>query len=397
MNILYLGYWNVNDPLTIATIFPGLRVLRELYPKATLVFVNIQREPLPIILPDIFKELEILYNPLQSGNRLIDKIRDFWKGPETLENICGTNKIARVIARGAPAGALAYLLWKRNKIPFLVESFEPHAEYMLESNVWSKMDLRYIMQSHWEIQQKKYAAGLMPVTVNYQNQLIDNSVSKEKIKFVPCVVDESKFAFNKVERKKLRDELRIGPTTIVGLYAGKYDGLYLAEETFKLYKIFFDQIRNFQLIILSPEEYHTWINNQIVKYKLPASGVFVKHVKHPEVANYCSASDFAFATYKPGASKAYLSPVKLGEYWVNGLPVILTSGVGDESSMIQNGFGGVLFDVCQINPASLSGKIDELMGIMKSANSRETISRVGIDLRSIEKLKLAYRYFLLER
>ena len=46
MNILYISYWNMGDGLTEATVFPSLRMLRELLPDAKIVFANIQREKL---------------------------------------------------------------------------------------------------------------------------------------------------------------------------------------------------------------------------------------------------------------------------------------------------------------------------------------------------------------
>ncbi len=396
MNILYLGYWNLGDPLTVATIYPSLRVLRELQPTVTIVFVNIQRETLSPVMPDIFKELAILYNPILSGNNIIYKINDFVGGPVILEGLCSKHRITKVIARGAPAGALAYLLWKRNRTPFFVESFEPHSDYMLESEVWTKFDLRYLLQHYWENKQKKYAAGLMPVATNYKNQLIEELVNPEKIKVVPCVINVKDFSFNEADRIEIRRKLDIKPDALVGLYAGKYGGLYLAEESFKLYRIFFDQFSDFRLIILTPKIHHSWISAQIIKYSLPSSRIFVNSVDHTEVSSYCSASDFAFATYKPGPSKAYLSPIKVGEYWVNGLPVLLTMGIGDKSGLVEKCGGGVLFEPDSINHPLFIKKINDLVVLAKRPETRPGIADIGLKLRSFEKLKLAYEYFLLE-
>lgn len=397
MNILYIGYWNLYDPLTISTVFPTLRVLRDLHPTAKLIFVNIQREALSVELPPILEELGILYHPIKSGESFRFKISDFAKGPGLIKTLCKTHYIARIIAQGAPAGSLAYLAWKKTGIPFLVESFEPHADYMLESKVWSRFDLRFILQHYSEQMQKKHSAGLLPVTVNYQIQLREELVESKKIKVVPCVVNENQFAFNMEVRLKVRKELRIDQGKIVGLYAGKYDGLYLATESFQLYKIIFDQLPDFVLIILSSTEYHSWIKRQIRDYRLPVEKIIIKSVSHDKVGNYCSASDFAFATYKQGQSKAYLSPVKVGEYWVSGLPILMTRGIGDESRMMENGFGGVLFDPDQIGAEILTEKIDQLVAMAREPGIRKKISAVGINLRSVEKLKSAYEYFLRPR
>lgn len=397
MNILYIGYWNLNDGLTQATIFPGLRMLRDLLPTSKILFANIQREELRGSPPSIFDELNVLYCPIPSGDRVINKLRDFFYAPKVLQKLCDEHNITKVIARGTPAGALAYLLWKRARIPFYVESFEPHARYMVESGVWSTFDLRYILQSYWERQQKKFAHGLMPVTINYKNQLIEESVPPEMIKVVPCIVDEVQFSFKEDDRLKIRRKCNIPEDAIVGIYAGKYDGLYMAEESFELYNIFFSLFPGFYLILLSPAGYHSWISKQIEKYSLPMENIILLSVQHSEVGAYCSTSDFAFATYKPGSSKKYLSPVKVGEYWANGLPVFLTQGVGDEAAMIEKGFGGVLFDPGGINPSDLSVNIKKLLNLIGSKSIRESIAKTGIAHRSIEKLKVAYNYFLFQK
>ncbi len=396
MNILYIGYWNLYDPLTISTVYPSLSMLRMLQPNATLIFVNVQREPLPSALPGIFSDLNILYYPALSGDRFINKVKDFMQGPTLIGRLCKSHSIDKVVARGTPAGALAYLAWKKTSIPFFIESFEPHADYMLESEVWGKYDPRFLLQRYWEKKEMKNATGLMPVTVNYQRQLIKEGIDPDKIKVVPCGVSQAQFAFNEEERQKLRSELGISPNAMVGLYAGKYDGLYLAEDAFKLYKICFEQLPDFTLILLSSVTHHSWIDGQIRKHGLPVSRVFVRSVRHDQVSTYCSASDFAFATYKPGKSKAFLSPVKVGEYWVNGLPILMTRGIGDESPMIEGGFGGILFEADNINHANFIKKINNLVAIVRNPGSRKNIATVGAELRSFEKLKLAYQYFLAE-
>lgn len=44
MKILYISYWNINDPLTVATVYPNLKVLANFDWIDQIVFVNIERE-----------------------------------------------------------------------------------------------------------------------------------------------------------------------------------------------------------------------------------------------------------------------------------------------------------------------------------------------------------------
>lgn len=342
MNILFIGYWGATEGLSVATIYPHLQILSEFSEVQKIVYTSIERNgdtTAAISLP------KVTHIPLHSGNRLKDKFSDFWQFPQQLNQICKTYQIDIMICRGAPAGALGYLVHKKNKIPFYVESFEPHAQYMLESGVWKSYDPRYLLQQYWEKKQKRHAHGLMPVAENYRRQLIEEGIQAEKIKTVPCAVDLEKFAFNEQAQTDIRTQLGIPEGTTVAIYVGKYGGLYLDDEAFQLYQKAFKFWQHFHLIILSPTVHHEHIRSQVAAFQLPIEKIHIFEAPHNQVADYLSASDFAFATYRPGKSKMYLSPIKVGEYWANGLPVILTEGVGDDGNIIKGGCGGAIFKV----------------------------------------------------
>jgi glycosyltransferase involved in cell wall biosynthesis len=397
MRLLYISYWNIGDPLTAATVYPNLKTLQEFDSVRKIIFVNTEREAInPLFEPD-FAVSKIDYQPILSknfGGMMLNKILDFIFFPKWLAKIAEKEGVNFTIARGAPAGSLAYLLHLKTGIPFLVESFEPHADYMAESKVWSRFDLRYLFQKYWEKQQKKVALGLLPVSENYKKRLISEGVPPSRIDVVPCTVDRSLFAFDADVRTKMREEFNIAKDAIVGLYAGKYGGLYLEEKSFKLYQEFFIQLDNFFLFILSPIEYHDWIRLQINLFSLPVDRIHVCSARHRKVPDFCSASDFGFATYKPGRSKAYLSPVKVGEYWSCGLPIVLTRGVGDESDFVESRGGGVLFDPEKMDPGSVKEIIKALIPQIQNIGMKEGIIRMVHSIRSQEKVRSAYSAFL---
>jgi glycosyltransferase involved in cell wall biosynthesis len=395
MNVLFLGYWNLDDPLTKATIYPNLKILQGFAEIEKIMFVNTERKSkTPHFSPD-FTPKKISYYPLFSANLKWDfanKFLDFLRFPKHLTRLVTHFKIDLIIARSAPAGALAYLSWRKTRVPFLVESFEPHADYMLESGIWRRFDLRYIFQKKWEKKQKEYAIGLLPVAENYARKLVDEGISPSKIKVAPCSVDFDKFFFDPKKRESMRTKYDIGHDVTIGIYAGKYGGLYLEEYSFKLYTGAFQHLDHFHLIILSPVEYHNWIYNQLDKHQLPPEKVTVRSVSHEEVPHYLSMSDFAFATYRPGRNKAYLSPVKIGEYWACGLPVVLTRGVGDESDSIDNN-AGVLFGMDDLNESGIENMYSKLKDLLINPNLRSELASLVRSKRNPARLLEGYRYF----
>ncbi|MCC9138099.1 glycosyltransferase [Pontibacter silvestris] len=324
------------------------------------------------------------------GTTTLFQILNVWQLPFTLKRIIISNEVTCVLAHGAPAGALAYKVWKKTKVPFYVSSFEPHADYMAETNTWRKSGLKYIFQKYWEQQQKKYAAGLMPVTQSYKQQLLTEGVLSDKIFTVPVGVEAGVFVFSNAQREQLRAQLKINSNDIVGVYVGKYGGLYLEDEAFEIYRKCFKMYPNFRLIILSPQG-KEHVQKKLVRHKIDLARVFVASVSHHEVPAYLSAADFAFATIKSYPSARYCSPVKIGEYWANGLPVLLTEGVGDDNDIIKKEGGGALFNLRE--EGSVERALEKIQQILKDPAHRQEIPKLAQKYRSPDSIREAYEYF----
>ena len=61
---------------------------------------------------------------------MLNKINDFNYFPKQIIKYSHEKNINLIIARGAPSAVLAFKASKVLKIPFIVESYEPHADYM---------------------------------------------------------------------------------------------------------------------------------------------------------------------------------------------------------------------------------------------------------------------------
>ncbi len=383
--ILFIGYWNLDDGLTHSTIFPHLKILKEIPNVEYLHFINTQRETPSVYSLDKIDDISVDYTPVYSKNipfNHLDKVFDFVYVPKLICKLCKKYQINLIIARGAPAGSLAYLATKENKIPFIVESFEPHADYMKAAGEWKSFGFKYLFQKYWEKQQKKYAKALITVAVNYRNCLIEEGVGKDKIFVVPCAVDQNIFYKDKSLRKKIRLELNIPDNVIVGVYAGKFGGLYLKEEAFQIFKEAFEQIKDFHLLLLTNIE-SSWLNRMIHHYKLPSNRIHLNFVPYSEVNKYLNIADFAFALYRSNHVSQFLSPVKIGEYWACGLPVLITPNLGDEMHWInEKRLGTIIDENNQISIANLF------------YSSKQIIIEKGTSIRNMEKVRQAYNQIL---
>lgn len=390
MNILFLGYWNADDPLTSATILPHLKILKKFDKINNVVFVNAQREE---VSQERLKEIEdigVKYYPMYSRNlsfNLINKISDFILFPRFIIQLTTKHDIQLIIARGAPAGGLAYLVWKKSRIPFVVESFEPHAAYMLVTKTWKRYDPRYISQAYLEKKQKQHATALITVSENYRMALKAEGIEENRLFTVPCSVDQEKFFPDAQLRKIAREELKIPEEATVGVYAGKFGGLYYEDEAFELFQKAFSHYKEFYLLLLSAQD-KRWVQTKIKVFNLPTGYCRHLFVGHELVNQYLNAADFAFALYKETAVAKFLSPVKVGEYWAAGIPIVLTDKVGDEHLLIKKLGGGVLFK--KKNVEDVFSNIDKII----AASLKDFYVKLSTKYRAEKKVEDVYKLVL---
>ncbi|WKV13432.1 glycosyltransferase [Marivirga harenae] len=394
--ILYLGYWNLDDPLTHSTIFPNLKILKKLKGVEELHFVNTQREKPSNLSQLSLQELRVNYKPIFSKNikpNLLNKIYDFNYFPKQIIKYSKENNINLIIARGAPAGVLALKASKVLEIPFIVESYEPHAEYMKFSGTWKSYDPRYVFQKKWEKQVKLKAQNILTVSQNYKRQLEKEGVNPKKIEVVPCVVELSKFYPDSDIKMEMRKELNIPTDATVGVYAGKFGNLYHDKEAFKLFEEASNQLDNFHLLLLSNEK-DSFINKRLKEFNIPKKKLIKKFVKHSEMPQFLNIADFAFATIKSMEVSRFQSPVKIGEYWACGLPILLSQGIGDESDFIEKEKGGILIEkYTQLNLQNVIKRLKHLLDLPLDSSHYSAIAK---KYRNFSQVESIYNKVLLE-
>jgi glycosyltransferase involved in cell wall biosynthesis len=384
MNLLIISYWGIQEGLTHSTVIPHIKILSQYDNIDRIILVTIERASMSQ-LRNISSKSEHI--PIRSSACLvpvIGKIWDFIIIPKVLKQYCIDFHIDKIIARGVIAGALAYKTSKKTRLPFFVESFEPHADYMKETGVWRKWGIKYFIQKRWEVKQCLSASGIMTVTKGYTDYLKTKYTSNRRILTVPCAVDLNMFKYNPAERIRIRMNLGFGETQTIGVYAGKFGGLYINISDLKILKILFQYFPDLGLIFL------TSIPEQVVYKELRSSmnlksKIIIRNVHHKAVPQYLSAADFALSLNKTFHSGRFLSPVKIAEYWANGLPVLMTAGIGDESKFIEKEKGGVLF-----NTINLTLSLGKLKNLINDPEHRTKIPNLARKYRSFNTVKAAY-------
>ena len=353
MNFCFISYWGVREGLTQATVIPHLEILMSLKQVDKIHFISMERAVGNAETIDI---PGVTHHHIKSSESTLDKLTDRNKVFQRMEKLQTEEPIDFIIARGVMAGWLSLKIVKRYSIPLSVESYEPHADYMVEDGIWRKNGVRYRILRKAEIEELKIAKYVFPVSEAYRIHLIKHSgANPERVVVMPCCVNIENFKFNEVKRTLTRTQLGLSAKNIVGIYTGKLGGIYLDEEAIEIIKhtqTFFGR-DIFRLIILSPAA-DKW-REKLIFAGFNESEFAINCVPQSDVGDFLSAADFGLSLHRPTPSKMGISPIKNGEYLANGLPIIMPDGIGDDSKIIrEKGFGVIIDDVSQIGKTDLS-------------------------------------------
>lgn len=384
MKIFYITYWGVKDGLSVSTVYPNLEILSKMERVESIHYFTVERidnQQFKDALPPISK---VIHHPIQSKkilHHIITKALDWRRINQTIRKNAKEIRPDLVICRGAMSGSFGIMLLEEMGIPYVVESFEPHSDYMLESKIWKEGGLKHSFQAKKEAKIKSTSASLITVSNNYAKHLNQKeSIAKDKIYTVPCFVDVDKFAFNYNKRIEIKARLNIPKNTKTAVYLGKFGGIYYDQEAFQLFKATYDYFDgDFFLILLCPQN-KAEIEQKLIAVGFPLNNCWIGIVPHAEVSNYLSAADFAYNLHVSGPTRIALSPIKDGEYWANGLPFIIADGIGDDSDIIKEEGGGVIVDVN--DHTSIQNALTKIKAIIQDANYRQKIKALAIKHRN---------------
>lgn len=339
-NILVVTYWGFNDALIQAYTLPYVKIISKNLPEGSTIFL-VTLDKNPIVIPDLsdwnINSISIRYHPFG--------VKGMWMWMKTIFKLIlliRRRKIDVIHAWCTPAGAMGYILSKITKKPLVIDSYEPHAESMVENGNWQKNNLAYRFLFFFEKLQTKRAKFLISTTRGME------SYAKEKYYYIgknffvkPACVDLDFFSKNKIKNKELIEKYHL-EGKMVCVYAGKFGGIYLDKEVFDFFKVAEDYWGDtFKVLILSSHP-ETEIEQFRLQSNVKKSSILHLFVSYAEIPDYIGLGDFAITPVKPIPTKKFCTPIKDGEYWALGLPVIITKDISDDSDIIESNKIGVV-------------------------------------------------------
>lgn len=395
-NILVFTQWSFKDALVQTYTLPYVDIIREIIsPERKIILVTAEQPHIALNKDEVDhinkewdrRNMQLLPQPYKRFGlkKLIASAGDLSK----LIGIIKKERIKIIHAFCTPAGSIAYLLSKLTGAELIIDSYEPHAESMVENGTWKKDGVAYKILFSLEKKQTRRAKALIATTAGMKQYALDKYGAEIKNFFVkPACVDLVRFSPSAKDSSLLK-ELDL-ENKIVCVYAGKLGGIYLKGEIFDFIKACHDHWKDgFRFLILtnaSREE----INSELQRTGLPGGIVINKFVFHNEIPVYLSLGDFAINPVKQVPTKKYCTSIKDGEYWAMGLPVIISPDISDDSAIIEKENIGVIMDFT--DERQFLNTIKKIEILLKNKNDlQKRVRQVGEQYRSYSIAENVYR------
>lgn len=340
-NILVLTHWDFDDALVQTYTLPYVKIIASKLPKGSEIYLFTlnKSKKKPVDLSEW--NIRLIHADYHSFGA--KAAWDWFKTILKLIRLIRKQDISTIHTWCTPAGGMGYILSRLTGKKLILDSFEPQALTMVEGKTWKKDSMAFKILFRLEKLQLKRASEVICAVggmVAYSQKTY--GITKNRYFSKPACVDLDLFSKEKVKNPQLLAELDL-EDKITCVYAGKFGGIYLEQETFDFFKVASDYWgEKFRVLLLSNQS-----DEEIETYRkqanLPAEMLIKKFVVHSEVANYMGLGDFAITPVKPISTKRYCSPIKNGEYWALGLPIVITQNISDDSDIIEkNKIGAVL-------------------------------------------------------
>jgi len=381
LNILVLTFWSYKDALIQTYTLPYLKLMHKHLPADSQIYLlNLEKSHLKITPEENtkidaelanYKITRIPFNYQSFGIQaictwLLILVRLFFlifqQNIQVIHSFC------------TPPGVAGWVLSILTGRKLIIDSYEPHAEASVENGDWKRNSFRFKFLLFLEKLQSRRAKTIISATKGMRKYALEKyGATFEHFYVKPACVNLELFSETNLKRQKLVEKFGF-ENKIVAVYAGKFGGIYLDKEVFDFLKIASDYWKDqFRVLILTNHKPHE-ISKFCQASQLDESLVQTAFVPHSEVPNHMGLADFALTPVKPIPTKRYCTPIKNGEYWALGLPIVSTANISDDSEIIEQEKIGAI--IRAFNPTDYLRVVKEIDIILKKYNSKKRYQRI---------------------
>ena len=398
-NVLIITYWSFNDALIQTYTLPYVRMISEnIHPKGKIFLVTLEQKHQEMsthkkeVMKDSLLKDGIYWIPFSHSSFGLSALLKFLVIIPRLWWRIGQEDINTIHTWCTPAGGIGYILSRLTGKELILDSYEPHAEAMVQANQWDKDSLAFRVLWWLERKQSKYATtAIACVDIMRDYSLAKYGATFSKFYWKPAAVNFELFHPRKRKDQNLSKTYGL-ENKVVFIYAGKFGGSYLTTEVFDLLKIAQDHYQDkFAVILLnnqSKEQVKAWSSDS----GLDRKNIIQIFVPYEQVPKYMGLGDVGLVPVIPAPSKRFCSPVKTSEYLSMGIPVIITKDISDDSGLIEKeNIGYVLERLDESEYKQALDKIDQLISAKSIKETTERCRSIALKEKNFDQAKQIYK------
>lgn len=396
-NILVLSSWSYHEPLTHSYLLPNLKLVRNCLPEGSVIFLQtfekknfaIDSQETDHIRQQLLKD-GIEWVKFDYHHFGIKAIMHYPWLIYKLVSLCRRKKISVLHPFAPVAGFTAMMIHKFYRCRLILDSWEPHAESMVESGVWRTDSLSFKLL--WKVEKDLAATAdvLMAASSGMKTYASEKWGLHPKHVFLrPACVDMNLFRSDEHVRIQVRKELNFD-NSVVMVCAGKLEGMYMRDESFALFKAGTEVFGPAFRVLLLSQSSQSEVAELQRHYHIPAEVIHHIHVRFDEMPRYLQAADFAYNPQRPVPSKRYGTPVKDGEYWAMGLPLMIMPDISEDSDIVQRDRVGVVMNSAE--PGDMLSALTEMKSLLENDKAvKQRCVEAAVKYRSYEISARSYK------
>jgi glycosyltransferase involved in cell wall biosynthesis len=406
INVLYLSYDGLTDPLGQSQVLPYLQQLSKKGYRFTIIsFEKKERyEREKKIIEEITTASEIEWVPLSFTSRppVISKAWDRFRMWKTAHTLYREHKYKIIHCRSYVAAEVGLKLKKLYGVKFLFDMRGFWADEKVDNGQWDlEIPLfKYLYKSYKKKERQflLFADGIVSLTEASKEYLIEQpGLNNISIDVIPCCADLEHFNYNSVTNEsadQLRAKLGLTDNSKLLTYLGSIGGWYLTKEMFKFFKVLKTRYPEFKMLILTKDN-PAMVREEAATFNIDKDDLIVTYTDRKSLPVYLSITDLSIFFIKNSFSKKASSPTKHAELMGMGVPV-LCNDIGDTGNIIKKtGTGAVVNYFTDQDYNEIINSLDQLLNIDKLLIRKNAIEFFDLKTGS-EKYEKLYRELVKE-
>ena len=334
--VLIFAYYSFRDPVFQSAVLPYFWDLAP-HGGCRFVLLTFEKTELRMLPEDAarlraqLRERGIFWHALSwhSGRfKLLKKAYDFCLAILYSLYLIARYRVSTVYSEAFPGAIITHFLTRLTGCRHVVHTFEPHADSTLESGVWTRHSWEYRLLKRMEAAVARGCSHILSGTQGYieKLRLLAPDAAFHR---VPSCVDLDHFRFDPAARSLLRREWGIAEERLVLVYLGKFGGMYWDEELPGFFLACKKHNPLSLLLVITPEP-PAQVRRHLLSQGVCGQDLVVQTLRREQIPGALSAADVGICAVRPFPAKRYCSPIKDGEYWAVGLPIVIPVGVSDD-------------------------------------------------------------------